>query len=205
MSVSMLGSSAALLAALARSQAPAASATALFRNQQADAAAAGTSGPRDFDFLFGRWRVHNERLRERLVGCEDWQRFDAILECRPILGGVGNVDEFVTDEFGPGVFHGLSLRLFDPAARNWRIWWASNHGGQLEPPVIGGFAGGVGRFEGEDVHDGTPVRVRYLWSGTASERPRWEQAFSTDAGRRWETNWRMRLERLGHGERGVAA
>src|SRR5215470_10024125 len=173
MSASTIGGGAALLAALARGQRPAASATALYRNQLVESHDDRRGSAHDFDFLPGRWRVRNERLRERLVGGTDWQRFDAILECRPILGGLGNFDEFVTDEFGPTLFVGMSLRLFDPLTRRWSIWWASNRSGKLEPPVTGGFADGVGRFEGADVHDGTPVRVRYVWSEIGPDRARW--------------------------------
>jgi len=150
----------------------------------------------DFDFLFGRWRVHNARLRKRLAGCDDWQQFDAIMDCRPILGGMGNIDEFVTDEFGPGVFIGASLRLYDPAENRWSIYWASNRTGTLEPPVSGGFADGTGWFEGDDRHDGVPVRARFTWNVAGADRASWEQAFSADAGKTWETNWRMRLTRL---------
>jgi hypothetical protein len=196
------GGLSAALAALVRSQAVAAATTAVYRNQLAAIPAdtplpAGRdAGARDFDFLFGRWRVHNERLRERLTGSTDWQHFDAIAECRPILGGLGNIDEFVSDEFGPGRFVGMSLRLFDRATRQWSIWWSSNRSGRLEPPVVGGFRDGVGRFEGDDVHEGVPVRVRFIWSGIGPDRASWEQAFSTDGGRTWETNWRMRMSRL---------
>jgi hypothetical protein len=59
----------------------------------------------DFDFLFGRWKVHNRRLKERLAGSSEWEEFDALQECRPILGGMGNQDEFVTDAFGDSHFH----------------------------------------------------------------------------------------------------
>ncbi len=31
-----------------------------------------TEGRHDFDFLHGRWRVRNVRLKERLAGCEEW-------------------------------------------------------------------------------------------------------------------------------------
>ena len=31
----------------------------------------------DFDFLVGRWRVHNRRLATRLRGAHDWKEFDA--------------------------------------------------------------------------------------------------------------------------------
>lgn len=194
------GTGAAMFAALARSQAPAAAGTALYRNHLVSIAETMTNqehdGARDFDFYFGRWRVHNERLRERLAGSTDWQRFDAIAECRPILGGLGNIDEFVTDEFGPTLFIGMALRLFDRASRQWSIWWASNRKGGLEPPVVGCFRDGVGRFEGDDTHNGIPVRVRFIWSDISANAARWEQAFSTDAGRTWETNWRMHMERL---------
>src|SRR5262249_19674186 len=115
--------------------------------------------------------------------------------------------EFVTDEFGPSLFMGMTLRLFDRATRRWSIWWASNRGSSLEPPVTGAFRDGVGRFEGDDVHAGMPVRVRFVWSGIEPERAQWEQAFSADAGRTWETNWRMRFERLApwHAECGGTA
>lgn len=48
----------------------------------------------DFDFLLGKWRVENRKLKERLAGCDDWDKFVATLEVKPILNGLGNVDEF---------------------------------------------------------------------------------------------------------------
>jgi len=190
-----------MLASLVRSQSAAAAGTAMFRNQlvsvsSADRRMSQRDGTHDFDFLFGRWRVHNERLRRRLAGSTDWQCFDAIAECRPILGGAGNIDEFVTDEFEPSVFFGMTLRLFDRTTQRWSIWWASNRKGGLEPPVVGNFNDGIGRFEGDDVHAGRPVRVRFVWSDTGPDRAHWEQAFSADGGRTWETNWRMHFTRL---------
>jgi hypothetical protein len=47
----------------------------------------------------------------------------------------------------------------------------------------------VGVFEADDVFDGRPIRVRFIW--TRGAKPRWEQAFSEDGGRTWETNWIM--------------
>jgi hypothetical protein len=46
---------------------------------------------RDFDFEFGAWRVRHRRLRERLVGCTDWEEFPGTSETRPVLGGHGNI------------------------------------------------------------------------------------------------------------------
>ena len=61
----------------------------------------------DFDFLFGRWQVKNRRLRERLAGSTQWDEFDARVECRPVLGGLGNCETFETD--WNGGYRGMAL------------------------------------------------------------------------------------------------
>jgi hypothetical protein len=158
---------------------------------------ASPDGRNDFDFFFGRWRVQNERLRERLVGSTDWESFEAIMQCRPVLGGAGNMDDFTTE--WSGGFIGMTLRLFNPSSKQWSIYWASNHGGVLEPPVVGRFESGIGTFFGDDWHDGIPIRVRFIWSHITAQSAQWEQAFSTDGARNWETNWRMHMTRIRHG------
>ena len=59
----------------------------------------------------------------------------------------------------------------------------------------GRFAGGLGRFEGEDIDAGRPVKVVYLWDEITSSSARWSQAFSYDEGLTWETNWIMSFTR----------
>jgi hypothetical protein len=152
------------------------------------------AGVQDFDFLFGRWMVHNERLKERLAGCTDWETFAATNDCRPLLGGCGNSDDFATD--WDGGFQGLTLRLFNHETRQWSIYWASSRRGVLEPPVVGSFESSVGRFQGHDQYNGAPVLVRFVWSGISADSACWEQAFSADDGRSWETNWRMQMTRI---------
>jgi hypothetical protein len=152
-------------------------------------------GARDFDFLMGRWTVRNRRLRERLKGCTEWDEFDATNDARPLLRGLANEDEYVTDYAGG--FTGMSFRFFDPAAGLWSIYWADSKRGTLEPPVVGAFRDGVGAFEGSDVLEGRAIRVRFTWSRTATAAPRWEQAFSADGGATWETNWIMDFRRAG--------
>lgn len=149
-------------------------------------------GQRDFDFLHGHWQVHNRRLRQRLRGCTEWESFDATQYCLPLLGGLGNTDEL---RHGAGPV-GMSLRFFDLQAGQWQIYWVDPRNGLLQPPVRGAFADGMGVFEGMDEHDNQPVRVRFTWSGTRSGTPRWEQAFSADEGKSWETNWTMSFTRI---------
>lgn len=151
-------------------------------------------GRHDFDFIHGRWQVHNQRLRQRLAGSSDWELFEARNECRPLLGGVGNLEEFHTD--WDGGYEGLALRLYDPVAAQWRIHWASDRSGRLDPPVAGRFENGVGIFHGSDEHQGRPVRVRFEWNHASANTAHWQQAFSADDGATWETNWHMWFRRL---------
>jgi hypothetical protein len=154
-----------------------------------------SSSPRDFDFWMGSWSVRGRRLRERLAGCQEWDNVEATSVAWPLLDGFGNVDEFRTDY--QGGFVGMSLRLFDPATRMWSIYWADSRStGPLDPPVVGFFSDGVGVFECDDVFDDRPIRVRYMWSRVTTDHPRWEQAFSTDEGETWETNWINDFTRL---------
>lgn len=163
-------------------------------------AARDVTGARGFDFLHGSWRIANERLQSRLSGSEEWERFEAEGTCRPILGGMGNVDDFRPRGPGWDGFEAVALRLFDPAAGLWSIYWADNARGVLDPPVVGRFVDGEGEFVGDDRHEGAPVRVRFRWSGITADAARWEQAFSADGGATWETNWIMRWARVGTGE-----
>jgi hypothetical protein len=154
------------------------------------------STARDFDFWMGRWSVRNRWLRTRLAGSTDWEEFDASVVARPTLDGLGNEDMFRTDHAAG--FTGMSFRFLDPEAGRWSIYWAdSRRPGLLDPPVLGGFDGDSGVFEGDDVLDGRPIRVRFTWSEITTPTPRWEQAFSDDGGETWETNWVMDFTRIG--------
>jgi hypothetical protein len=148
---------------------------------------------RDFDFLIGSWTVEHRRLTQRLVGATDWDTFRGTAVCRAVLDGVGNVDEITLPALGAV---GMTVRLFNRATGSWSLHWSSSLTGTFEPPVVGGFEDGVGRFYGDDVHDGRPIRVRYVWDGITPTAARWQQAFSVDHGQTWETNWVMAFTRV---------
>jgi hypothetical protein len=147
----------------------------------------------DFAWLAGHWTSRQLRLVKVLAGCDEWYEFDATLDCEVYLDGDGVFDVLRAPERD---IEGLTLRLYDPAARVWRIWWASKtSAGQLDVPVVGRFENNVGVFECDDSWEGAPIRVRYRWSRIDTPNPAWEQAFSTDGGQTWEVNWTATLTR----------
>jgi hypothetical protein len=151
-----------------------------------------------FDFVYGDWRIHNTKLRDTTdPSCTDWVEFDATCEVFPILDGIGHIDRMRCPAPPDGdPFEGFTLRMFEPSTSTWRIWWSSTRApGQLDPPVVGGFNGNLGRFECDDVIAGKQVRVRYEWRREAPATPTWQQFFSYDAGQTWAPNWLMQLRR----------
>jgi hypothetical protein len=149
----------------------------------------------DFDFLFGSWRVRHRRLKERLARCDQWEEFPGTTTAQPLLGGSGNVDDNVL-EFLDGAYRAVTLRAFDPKTEKWAIWWLDGRTPhRFDVPMIGGFANGIGTVLADDRLAGKPIKVRFLWSRIAPQSCRWEQAFSDDDGRNWETNWVMDFTR----------
>ena len=135
-------------------------------------------------------------LKGRLCGSTEWEEFDAVGEARFLPGGLGNIDHFIAEQWRPG-FVGMTVRLFDRDSEWWSIYWASTNRGIFDPPVTGRFTDGVGTFDGDDEHDGRPVRVRFIWTHETPDTARWEQSFSADGGATWETNWIMDMTRAG--------
>jgi hypothetical protein len=146
----------------------------------------------DFDFLVGEWIVSSRRLVARLVGSDNWETFPGRSRVLRVFDGAANVDEI---RFPTKGFSGLTLRIYEPSCEVWWLYWVNSRDGVLQPPVVGCFTDGRGEFYGDDVHDGTPIRVRYLWSDITPTSARWAQAFSADGEATWETNWVMEFTR----------
>lgn len=154
-------------------------------------------GRRDFDFLHGSWSVRNRRLKARLRGSTEWEEFPSTCRCRPILGGLGNMDEFTIDA-PSGQVEAVTLRLYNPTVQEWSIYWAAASGsGRFDVPMVGRFEGPRGEFYSQEVFEGRHIFNRFIWTVTSPDACRWEQAFSADGGRNWETNWIMDFSRHG--------
>lgn len=151
-------------------------------------------GRHDFDFLMGMWDVQGKRLRARLKGCTDWEVHEALLDVRPILGGLGNFDE-ITVPRESGMLRGATLRLFNPATQEWSIYWSSDQNPTLDLPMVGSFKDGQGVFYAYEPFEGKMIFTRFVWMPLTEDTCHWEQAFSTDAGKSWEVNWVMDYKR----------
>ena len=67
--------------------------------------------------------------------------------------------------------------------------------GPLQAPNVGRFENGVGAFYADFSDNGKAIRSRLQWSDMTATSARWEQAYSYDGGKTWETNWIMLWER----------
>jgi hypothetical protein len=162
-------------------------------------APANLTGLHDFDFLVGKWQVRNRKLKERLADNHDWVEFDGTIHMRKLMDGWANVDDTLFNVPG-GAYHGVGLRSYDPKTAQWAIWWLDgrNPFGDLDPPVKGHFENGVGTFYADDTLRGKTVRVRFIWAHITPTSATWEQAYSPDGGKTWETNWTQILQRVGN-------
>lgn len=154
----------------------------------------GRDGQADFDFLIGSWRVHHRRRCRPRTDPGSCEEFDGTSVARHLWGGLANIDEIEADA-PSGRVQGLTLRLYDPSARQWSLYWASSGIGRLDRPMVGEFRNGRGAFYDQDVIDGRTTLVRYLWSDITDVFCRWEQAFSWDGGATWQVDWTMEFTR----------
>jgi len=145
-------------------------------------------GQHDFDFEIGTWRTHLRLLQGPLTGSTTWVEYEGTSVVREVWDGRANLVELAVE--GPaGRIEGLSLRLYNPEARQWSLNFANSRDGTLTPPVIGEFRNGRGEFYGQDWLNGRAILVRFIISDITPTSARFEQTFSNDGGKTWEVNW----------------
>ena len=169
-------------------------------------------GHKDFDFLFGTWRTHYEILRHPMSNSHNWYGCDGTSIVRPFWGSSGNLED--GDLHCPKrTIGGLTLRMYNPATHEWTLWWGTRKLGLVPQPQVGRFdANGVGDFYSNDTasnlklpaaYAGKAVIVRFRWTLRSGDHPHFEQAFSADNGKTWETNWTTVYTRVPPSTKGV--
>jgi hypothetical protein len=148
----------------------------------------------DFDFELGEWATRLSRLVDPLTGSDTWVEYEGTSVVRPVWDGRANLGEL--NVTGPdGSIRGMSMRLYDPDAEQWRIHWASSRDGHIGSAMVGGFHGGVGEFYNQELFGSRAIFVRFVFSEITSGSFHLEQAFSDDGAKTWETNWNAEFER----------
>ena len=168
--------------------------------QPSAATPASAPDPRhDFDFDEGAWKIHIRRLLHPLSGSTEWTEMDGTTVTRPIWDGRANLS--TVDADGPtGHLELLALRLYNPDAHQWRIYFTTSDSGILSVPAIGEFHGGRGDFYDQESFHGRSILVRFSIWPTSPDTISAEQAFSPDGGKTWETNWINTITRIKSGE-----
>jgi hypothetical protein len=151
-------------------------------------------GRHDFDFSIGTWKTHISRLQNPLTGSTTWVEYDGISVVREVLNGHANLFELTAD--GPaGHIEGVGLRLYNPQSHQWSLNWANGKTGVLGVPTIGEFENGRGVFVDQEPFNDRVILVRNSFMDITPDSARFEQIFSDDEGKTWETNWVMTFKR----------
>jgi len=148
-------------------------------------------GQHDFDFLIGSWKIHLRRLVHPLGSDGQWIELDGTVVCQTLFDGRAEVEEMKVDSHDKSMhIQGLAMRLYNPVSHEWSIWWANaKDGAMYPPPVVGQFKDGRGEFYDQDVFNGRTVFTRFVWTGTNTSTPHFEQSTSTDGGKTWQLWW----------------
>jgi hypothetical protein len=148
----------------------------------------GRDGQHDFDFEIGTWKTHLSRRLHPLTGSNTWVEYEGTSVVRKVWNGRANLVELVAD--GPaGHFEGLNLRLYNPESHQWSLNFANVNSGSMSQPTVGEFKDGRGEFYDQETLNGRAILVRFVISDITPKSCRFEQAFSDDGGKTWETNW----------------
>ncbi len=144
----------------------------------------------DFSFLPGKRFIRHRRLKESMVGSNEWDSFGTHYEAWEMMGGAGSIDR-VFGEIDGQPFEGVSVRTYDKERDEWVIYWMDIWNTALREQVRGRFQSGVGTFYGTEVYRGITYRMRFLWKDIHDATARWEQAYQHPETGEWETNWTM--------------
>ncbi len=154
-------------------------------------------GSHDFDFLIGDWKAHVRRLPDRLNNSNVWVEYDGISNHHKLLDSNANFEQFeVTSTDKKLHIKAQTLRLYNPATRQWSIYLVDLDNGTLDaPPVVGAFSGKRGEFYHQETLKGRTILVRYVWLDLSPNSARMEQSYSPDGGKTWEVNWICEMSR----------
>jgi hypothetical protein len=148
-------------------------------------------GRHDFDFEVGTWKAHVRKLVHPLAGSNEWDDFVGTVVTRtlPMLEGWNESEMKVDSPTSHTHIELLAVRLYSPTSKQWSIYGSNIKTGTFDPPQVGQFDNKRGEFYAQDDFQGRAIYIRFLWQSVTPDSTHFEQAFSSDGGKTWETNW----------------
>ncbi len=141
-------------------------------------------GQHDFDPLAGTWKAHTKYRAHPFSGPDAWVESDGTEIFQKIWdGAMLELSETASDN-GPV---GLMLYTYNPQSHQWYVYFASRKDGKVGLPNVGECRNGRGEFIVQDTLNGKSMLNRYVWSQIASSSPHFEESWSNDGGRTWES------------------
>ena len=143
---------------------------------------------RQFDFWIGEWDVLN---RNRPAEENRWyDTGTATARVYPVVAGCGLVEHWRGHAYGD-FLEGFSLQAFNPQLGQWELVLLWPNSG---PPRFGELAGGFRHSRGEFYSrgltaEGDTTVTRFSFSDVTPNSLRWQDGFSTDNGRSWNSGW----------------
>ncbi|HEX8816281.1 MAG TPA: hypothetical protein VF753_12335 [Terriglobales bacterium] len=157
---------------------------------------AAAAGQHDFDSLAGTWKAHTKYRAHPFAPSDPWIDFDGTETFSKIWDGALLEVSAGANTNGPV---GLMLYTYNPQSHQWSVYFASKKDGKVGLPNVGEFRNGQGEFFVQDTLNGKSMLNRYIWSQTASSSPHFEESWSADGGRTWQTVRIVDLARIGEG------
>jgi hypothetical protein len=151
----------------------------------------------EFDFWIGTWSI----LQRILQPDGAWREFDARTTVTPDLDGYVLVEhwegvvllpwEGMTE---PEPRKAISIRLFDPVAGVWDIYWLDTRNRHFIPPSTGKFQDGKSEFFSTLDPNNPNAHGRITFSNITTTAVTWDFAVLDSAG--WSTIWIMEMKRV---------
>lgn len=155
---------------------------------------------RAFDFWVGDWDISQRILRQDGTWLEAPAKTSvapALDECALVEHWEGKVQFFWEGMRAPEAMKGLSVRAWDPRAKEWSIYWMDTRSRRFDTPYVGHFADGRGEFFREWEGPDGPRVGRISFADITPDAVNWSLAISSDGRRTWTTLWTMAMRRAG--------
>jgi hypothetical protein len=141
-------------------------------------------GQHDFDPLAGTWKAHTKYRAHPFAGSDTWIESDGSEIFQKLWDGAMLELSEGPSANGPV---GLMLYTYNPQGHQWYVYFASSKDGKVGLPNVGEFRNGRGEFFVQDTLNGKSLLNRYVWSQITSSSPHFEESWSSDGGRTWES------------------